>query len=109
MLKWRAQEYKKPRYIPGRSFLVEERARVLIQIRQTKWQIAWYAMTSIAGFIYLFWPTTRMQEDTLDFISGFLLGLLLVHFVALIDRILELRPALNRIEHDLKKFDTVID
>ena len=74
-----------------------------------RWQIAWYAVMGIAGFIYLFRPTIHVPEGALGFMSGFLLGLLLVHVVALIDRLIELRPELIRIEHDLKKFDTVID
>ncbi len=50
-----------------------------------------------------------MPGGAVGFILGFLLALVLVHFLALIDRMMELRPALNRIEHDLKKYDELIE
>ncbi len=110
LLKWRAREYRKPLHVSGKTFLLDEHGGVLRQIRQTKWQLAWYALTIVAGFIYLFWPTTQEPDDwALSFLSGALLGLIIVHVLALVDRILELRPALIRIQHDLKKYDAVVD
>jgi len=105
-LKWRAEEHNQRFVIGMKTVVLEERARILTRIRQTRWQVAWYAVTGIAGAVYLLLPATPSLGDTLDFISGLLSAVLLAHFVVLIKRLIGLRPEIIGVEHDLKKFET---
>ena len=118
LLKWRAEDQKKPYHLGRRDFLVEERKRVLRRIRLTRWQIVWYSVAVpvaaadlLLGFLGLggLLGFLHPGEDVLDFLTGFVTPLLFIHLLTLIVRRKDLPRDLERIDRDLAKFDAVTE
>jgi fatty acid desaturase len=108
ILKWRAEEYKKPYWLPAKSSLVEECARTRKKIRQTRWQVLWCAIAGIGGLVYLllgFVFGVGTGEDVLEFLMAFAVPFLLIHFTELLDMRKDLPRTLEKIERDIKQLD----
>jgi hypothetical protein len=106
MLKQRADEYKKPGFLPAKDSLILDRESTLKQIRQIKWQILLIGMASLGGLVYLaldiIWNITT-GETILNFLIGFSTPILLWHFASLLEARSDLPGQLKNIERELKK------
>ncbi len=106
VLRWRAEEYKKPYCLPARLSLSQERERIARNIRQTRWQVLYSGIAGCGGLAYLvlsFIFDLTSGDDVLDFLIAFSVPLLLIHFTELLDMRKELPRTLERIDRDIRR------
>ena len=104
MLKQRAEEYKKPFYLPVKSTLIEERERIKKRIRSTRWQLLYTGIAGLGGMIYLvlnFVFGVAASEAILDFLIAFSVPFLIIHFTAMLEAMTDLPLLLEKIERDI--------
>jgi small-conductance mechanosensitive channel len=100
VLKRRAEEYKKPFYLPVKRTLIEERERIKKRIRATRWQLIYTGIASLGGLIYIVLDVSA-SEVILDFLVGFSVPFLIIHFTAILEAMMDLPRHLEKIERDI--------
>jgi hypothetical protein len=107
MLKWRATEYAKPYHLPAKRYLIRERDLMEKKLRQIRWQLPWSGIVGLGGLVFIalaFFIDLTTGEAILDFLIGFSLPLLIIHFTALWEMKSELPILLDRINRKLSQF-----
>jgi hypothetical protein len=107
MLKWRAEENKRPYYLPIKKFLIRDRDLMEKKLRQIRWQLLWSGIAGLGGLAFIalsIFIKFTTGDTILDFLIGFSLPLLIIHFTALREMKAELPILLERINRKIGQF-----
>jgi hypothetical protein len=91
--------------LPPRISLLEERKCVVVQMREARLQSTLYLLPSVLGGILLCLSRSLSEQTVLGFVTGMLLGVMIVYCIQARRIRKELLPRLDRINRELAEID----